>query len=256
MRHFDNPSKILGLITALGLKTIKLRYKNSFLGFLWSMINPVIYLVIFTFVFGHVFTDIDRYPLFALTGLVFWIFFSTTTIQVIESIINSSGVLKSINVPTIAFPLSAQLASLISLFLTLIPFFILMLLFGLRLGWETLFFFPVLILFSCFTLGVSLILSSFNVYFRDVQLAWSSFMPAIFYATPIAYTSSLIPDKFLWLIKLNPLYHFITALREVLYYNTIPSLASFALLSGLGIITLMAGLYIFNRLERGFVSQY
>lgn len=212
--------------------------------------------MIFTFVFGQVFSEIDRYPLYALTGLVFWIYFSTTTIQVIESIINSSGVLKSINVPTIAFPLAAQLASLISLLLSLIPFFILMLMFGLKLGWESLFFFPVVILFSCFTFGVSIILTSFNVYFRDVQMAWSSFMPAIFYSTPIAYTSSLIPEKFLWVIKLNPLYHYIGALREILYYNQIPSLGTFLLIGGIGIVTLLVGILIFTRLERGFVSQY
>ncbi len=256
MTQFTNPSKFLGLIVALATKTIKLRYKNSIFGYLWSMMNPMIYLMIFTFVFGHVFSEIDRYPLYALTGLIFWIFFSTTTIQIIESIINSSGVLKSINVPTIAFPLAAQLASLISLFLSLIPFFILMLVFGLKLGWETLLFFPILILYTCFTFGASLVLTSFNVYFRDMQLAWSSFMPAVFYATPIAYTASLIPEKFLWIIKLNPLYHFVQALREVLYYNQVPSLSTFALLTSIGGIMLLLGLFVFNKLERGFVSQY
>lgn len=256
MTQFSNPSKFLGLVVTLGMKTIKLRYKNSIFGFLWSMMNPLIYLVIFTFVFGHVFTEIDRYPLYALTGLIFWIFFSTTTIQVIESIINSSGVLKSINVPTIAFPLSAQFASLMSLFLTMVPFICMMLLFGLKLGWETLLFFPILLLYSCFTFGASLILSSFNVYFRDMQLAWSSFMPAIFYATPIAYTSSLIPKNFLWIIQLNPLYHFIGALRDILYYNQVPSFTTFLLLTGIGGITLLAGFMIFNKLEKGFVSQY
>ncbi len=256
MSNFTDPSKFFGLVATLGVKTVKLRYKNSFLGFLWSMMNPLIYLMIFSFVFGQVFTDIDRYPLYALTGLVFWTFFSTTTIQVIESIINSSGVLKSINIPTIAFPLSAQLASLISLFFSLIPFMALMLAFGLKIGWETLLFFPVLILFTCFTFGASLILSSFNVYFRDVQLAWSSFMPAIFYATPIAYTSGLIPAQYLWVLKLNPLYHFIGAIREIFYFNAVPSMASFGLLLLLGIIPLVLGLTIFTRLEKGFVSQY
>ncbi len=256
MTKFSDPSKFTDLVVALGMKTIKLRYKNSLLGFLWSMMNPLIYLIIFTFVFGNVFTEIDRYPLYALTGLICWIFFSTTSIQVIESIISSAGVLKSINIPTIAFPLSAQLASIISLFLSMIPFMIMMLFFGLKIGWETLLFFPILLLFACFTFGISLILSSFNVYFRDMQLAWSSFMPAIFYATPIAYTSNLIPAKFLWLIKLNPLYHFVGAFREIFYFNQVPSPGLFGLLLLLGIIPLLAGLFIFNKLEKGFVSQY
>jgi ABC-2 type transport system permease protein len=256
MSNFSDPSKFFGLVATLGVKTVKLRYKNSVLGFLWSMMNPLIYLMIFSFVFGHVFSEIDRYPLYALTGLVFWTFFSTTSIQVIESIINSSGVLKSINIPTIAFPLSAQLASLISLFFSMIPFTILMMLFGLKLGWESFLFFPILVLYTCFTFGASLILTSFNVYFRDVQLAWSSFMPAIFYATPIAYTSSLIPESYLWILKLNPLYHFIGALRDIFYFNSVPSMSSFGLMLVLGMVPLLLGLWVFKRLERGFVSQY
>jgi ABC-2 type transport system permease protein len=256
MSHFDDPSRFSGLVVTLGIKTLKLRYKNSVLGFLWSLLNPLIYLVIFSFVFGRVFTEIDRYPLYALTGLLLWVFFSTTTIQVIESITNNRGVLKSINVPTIAFPLSAQLASLLSLFFTLIPFTVLMFIFGMNAGWETLLFIPILILCTGFTLGVSLILTSFNVYFRDIQMAWSSFMPAIFYITPIAYTSSLVPESFLWIIKLNPLYHFISALRQILYYNTIPSASEFGILLLLGIVPFVAGYYIFKKLEQGFVSQY
>ncbi len=256
MSHFDDPSKFSGLVVTLGIKTLKLRYKNSLLGFMWSLLNPLIYLIIFSVVFGRVFPEIDRYPLYALTGLLFWVFFSTTTIQVIESITNNRGVLKSINVPTIAFPLSAQFASLMSLFLTLIPFTVLMFIFGMKPGWEMLLFIPILILCTGFTLGISLILTSFNVYFRDIQMAWSSFMPAIFYITPIAYTSKLVPENFLWIIKLNPLYHFINALRQILYYNTFPSATEMGILLLLGTVPLVAGYYIFKKLEQGFVSQY
>jgi len=256
MKQFNTFPKFWGLIQELALKTVKLRYKNSMLGFLWSMMNPLIYLVIFTFVFSYAFPGIDRYPLYALTGLMFWTFFSSSSIQVIESVINNAGVLKSINVPTIAFPLAAQVASIISLFLSLIPFSILMLIFGLKIGWETLLFLPILFLFACFTFGVSLILCALNVYFRDIQLAWTSFMPAIFYSSPIAYTSSVIPEKFLWLMKLNPLYHFITILREILYYNNVPSLTQFLVIIALAAAPLALGGYIFKRLERGFVSQY
>lgn len=256
MTKFDSTYKFLGLVNTLALKTIKLRYKNSIFGFLWSMMNPIIYLTIFSVVFSKAFPNIDRYPLFALTGLVFWIFFSTSTIQIIESIINNSGVLKSINVPVIAFPIAAQQASLINLGLTLIPFTALMFIFGLKIGPETILFIPILLLFTAFTLGISLILSSLNVYFRDMQLAWTSFMPAIFYSSPIAYTSDLIPEKLIWIIKLNPLYHFIGALRDVLYYNRIPSLTSVLLITLLGIVPLLIGFYIFNKLKKGFVSQF
>jgi ABC-type polysaccharide/polyol phosphate export permease len=214
------------------------------------------YLVIFSFVFGNVFNDIDRYPLYALTGLFFWSFFSTTTIQVIESIINSRGVLKSINVPTIAFHLSGLLSSLMSVLLTLIPYMVMMFIFGMKPGWEFIMFIPILATFSMFTLGISLILTSLNVYFRDIQIAWSTFMPAIFYATPIAYTFSIIPPKYQFIAILNPLYHYISAVREIFYYNRMISLTDFMILFLTGSVFLWFGLFIFNRLKKGFISQF
>jgi ABC-type polysaccharide/polyol phosphate export permease len=249
-------SMFFNLVITLAVKTIKLKYKNSLLGFLWSMINPLMYLLIFTFIFSNVFLDVDRYPLYALIGIVFWSFFSTSTIQVIESIINSSGVLKSINIPAIAFPLGAQIAAVFSLLLTLVPFTILMMVFGLQVGWETFLFIPILILFSLFTFGISLLLTSINVYFRDVQLAWSSLLPAIFYSAPIAYASNLIPSNYVWLVKLNPLYYFINILRDVLYDNTLPNLHDFLVAFALSFVFFGLGIIMFNRLKKGFVSQF
>ena len=238
MSTFSSPAKFMSLVWTLGLKNLKLRYKNSILGFLWSLLNPIMYLIIFSFVFGSVFNDIDRYPLYALTGLFFWSFFSSTTIQVIESIINSAGVLKSINVPTIAFPLGGLLSSLLSLFLTLIPYLVMMFIFGMKAGWEFLMFIPLLITFSMFTLGVSLMLTSMNVYFRDIQIAWSTFMPAIFYATPIAYTFNIIPAKYKFIALLNPLYYYINALRDIMYYNRWIGFTDFLILLSIGTIFL------------------
>lgn len=256
MTPFASPKKFIGLVNALAIKTIKLRYKNSILGFVWSLMNPLIYLVIFTVVFTHAFPQIEKYPLYALTGLVFWMFFSSSTIQVIESVINNSGIQKSINIPNIAFPLAAQLASIINLGLSLIPFTILMFVFGLQLSGITFFAIPVLLFYTAFTFGISLVLCSLNVYFRDMQLAWGSFLPAIFYASPIAYTANLIPEKFIWVVKLNPIFHFITAFRDVLYHNQLPTGNQVLLIMALGTLSLLIGLLCFNRLKKGFVSQF
>jgi ABC-type polysaccharide/polyol phosphate export permease len=256
MSTFSSPIKFLSLVWVLGIKNLKLRYKNSLLGFLWSLLNPIMYLVIFSFVFGGLFNDIDRYPLYALTGLFFWSFFSTTTIQVMESLINSAGVLKSINVPTIAFPLGGLLSSSLSLLLTLLPYIVMMFIFGMRAGWEFMLFFPLLITFGMFTFGLSLIITSLNVYFRDIQIAWSTFMPAIFYATPIAYTYNVIPEKYKFIALLNPLYHYISGLRDIFYYNRTFSFGDFAIMLGIGSISLCLGLFVFNRLKGGFISQY
>lgn len=250
LSHFAN------LVWILSLKNLKLRYKNSLLGFMWSLLTPLLYLAIFTFIFSNAFPDIDNYPLYALTGLIFWNFFSNATNTAIISVINSKGLLKSINVETVALPISEVVTSLINLFFSLIPFGILMIIFDASIGFETLFIFVAMLLFTLFTLGIGLFICAFNVYFRDVGLLYTSLTPALFYFTPIAYSTKLVPDQFQTLIKLNPLYHFMEMFRTILYYNQIPSLKAWGIVIGLTAVSFGLGLLLFKKLEKGFISNY
>lgn len=248
--HFFN------LIWILSLKNLKLRYKNSILGFMWSLLTPLLYLAIFTFIFSNAFPDVENYPLYALTGLIFWNFYSNATTTAINSVINSRGVLKSIKVETIALPISEVATSIINLLFSFIPFGILMIIFDASIGFETLLIFIVMLLFSLFTLGIGLFVCAFNVYFRDVGLLYTSLTPALFYFTPIAYSTSLVPGQFQLLIKLNPLYHFMEIFRTILYYNEVPSIQSWVIIIGITAVFFGAGLLVFKKLEKGFISNY
>lgn len=250
LHHFFN------LIWILSLKNLKLRYKNSILGFMWSLLTPLLYLAIFTFIFSKAFPDLENYPLYALTGLIFWNFFSNATNTSINSVINSRGVLKSIKVDTIALPISEVVTSIINLLFSLIPFGLLMIGFDASVGFETLFIIFALILFALFTLGIGLFICAFNVYFRDVGLLYTSLTPALFYFTPIAYSTKLVPDQFQLLIKLNPIYHFMEVFRTILYYNQIPSLEKWSILLAIAGLFFGAGLFAFKKLEKGFISNY
>ena len=216
------PAKFSRLAYTLAARNVKLKYKNSTLGFLWSLLTPLLYLMIFTLIFSQAFPSIENYPLFALTGLVFWGFFANSSNQVVQSVVASSGILKSVNVPTIIFPVSNLLAELFNLILSFIPFAVLMYFFGFRPSLETIFIIPFLIMFSMFTLGFSLIICTFNVYYRDIGILWGTLLPALFYFTPIAYSSQLVPEKYVWILKFNPLFHFVNMVRDILYYNTWP----------------------------------
>lgn len=240
------------LVTAVALKNVSIRYKNSVFGFLWSLITPLVYLMIFTFIFNHAFPDIDNYPLFVLTGIVFWSFFSGASIQIMNSVVESAGVLKSLNIPVIIFPFSALLAALINLLFSLVVFFVLMLFFNFKPSFVTFAIIPAIVIFSLFTFGFSLILCAFNVYFRDVGILWNTLMPAIFYFTPIAYSYKLIPEKIQWIIKLNPLFHFMELNREILYYNRFPTVKLLLITSVSALVFMMGGLFLFNKLKRGF----
>lgn len=243
------------IIGAVSLRNVKLRYKNSILGFLWTLINPLIYLTIFIFIFKNAFPDIENYPLYAITGLIIWTFFSGTSTQIMNSIIDSGGILKSLGVPPIIFPISYLISSMINFLLSLIPFFILMVFFGFQPKAESLLLFPGLLLFGMFTFGFSLLLCSFNVFFRDVSMFYNTIMPALFYFTPIAYSFNLVPEKAKVFVKLNPIFHYIEFFRDTLYYGRTPSLSTSLIACVLSVLFTSLGIYTFNKLKRGFISH-
>jgi ABC-type polysaccharide/polyol phosphate export permease len=240
-------------VAVVAIKNLKLRYRNSFLGFLWTLINPLFMLSIFVFVFGKVINDIENYPLYVLSGLMFWNFFTSSSNQMINKILESGGILKSVNIPPIIFPLSALISNLMNFVITFIPFFGLMMVFGYKPSFVTLLLIPYLILFSIFTFGVSMILCCFNVYFRDVEMFWTTITPALFYATPVVYKS---PESIQKYMIFNPFAHFMEMAREILYWNRIPSLESTLFVTGLSLFFLGLAVLVYNNLRRGFIANF
>ena len=229
------------ILRNLVVRNIKLKYKNSILGYLWSLLTPLVYLLIFNFVFGMAFDYIENYSLYVLTGLVFWMYFSNSSNEIIASLMRNSSIIKSIKVPLEIFPISALLTELVNLFFTFIAFFGLMVFFGLSISWETLLIIPIIILFSLFILGFSTMLSVLNIYFRDISILWNTINPALFYLTPIAFTMEIVPQNYHWILKLNPLYYFFEAVRSVLYSNSNPNIYSWAYMLILTIVSVFLG---------------
>ncbi len=246
----------ISLIWILAVRNVKIRYKNSALGYLWSLITPLVYLLIFVTIFSSRFPEIENYALYALTGLIFWNFFNTTSNQIMVSVISSAGVLKSINVPALIFPVSALVSSLVNLILSFIPFFVLMLFFGFNPSFASLQFIPILILYCCFTLGFGMILCSLNVYFRDVGLLYTTIIPALFYFTPIVYMVDLLPPKLQLVMEFNPIFQFLKAFRSALYFGEWMGWLDVLKISIIGLLTLFLGSKLFSNLEKGFYSHY
>lgn len=255
-QHTIDTSHALHLVWVLAWKNIKVKYKNSFFGFFWSLLNPLIFLLIFSYIFGQAFQHIENYKLFALSGLVVWSLFPVASSQVISSLVENAGILKSLNVPSVLFPASALVSSVINFAITLVPFSILMFFFGWRPGIEAFLMIPVIVLFAAFIGGLSLLLCSLNIYYRDVGLLWNTFLPAVFYFTPIAYPVNLIPENIRWVMKLNPVYHFIHPFREIVYNGTLPVWKAWGYMFTLALVSIAAGLYIYRKLQKGFISNY
>jgi ABC-2 type transport system permease protein len=239
-------------IYALSKRNIILRYKNSLAGFFWGFFKPLLYLLIYTAIFSRIPSNtIERYTLYVTSGLIFWFFFSNVTNQSAGSIIGSSGLIKSLNIPTIFFPLSELLGELFNFVLTVFVFLILMYWFGLAYSFKLLLLLPCLLLFSIFSLGVSIFLAALNVFFRDVGIIWNTVQPALFYLTPIGY-----PEKWVapLIMQFNPIYYFIKLGRSVIYDVAMPApelwLSCLLIAGGMFLL----GIFVFIKLKNQFIA--
>ncbi len=240
-------------IYALSKRNVILRYKNSLVGFFWGFFKPLLYLLILIVVFSQV-SNIDNFVLYATSGLVFWFYFANVTNQSIASIISSAGIIKSLNIPVLFFPLSETLSELFNLMLTLVVFSIVMHWFGMVYSWKLLLVIPAAFLFSFFTLGITLILCSLNVFFRDIGILWTTMQPALFYLTPIAYPESIITNHYAFVVKFNPIYYFIKLARGLIYSPDLPSLALWMHCALIASVSFVFGYFIFNKLKNQFIS--
>lgn len=243
------------IILFLIYKNLQLKYKHSALGFFWSLLHPFLYLLIFLAIFSAAFPAIANYPLYVLSGLVFWIYFAGGTNQLSQVFIKNTHLIKSLNVPKSIYPLTELGAELASFLLGLIPFMVIMYFMGMHFSFNLLWIIPVIILFSIFIFSVGLILGSLNVFFRDVGILWNTINPALFYLSPIAYSFKIVPQQFKFIVKYNPLYHFLELVRNVLYEGQTPSLHYVGRCLMITAFTALIAFLIYRKTRNGFISN-
>ena len=244
------------LVRNLTLKEFKLKYRNSVLGLLWSLLNPLAMMVILTLVFSTLLeSGIKNFPLFLLPALFAWRYFSVGTTMSAWAILANSPLVTGIYFPRWLLAFSSNLANLLGSSIELIALFPLLLFLGMNLTYYVLLLPLVLVLEFILIFGISLCLSSLNVYYRDVSQLWEIALQAGFFLCPIIYSISLIPERYVFLYSLNPMIGVIESFRKILYYNSLPALADFAppLLGGL--LLLLIGYLTFHRLEPRFAEE-
>jgi ABC-type polysaccharide/polyol phosphate export permease len=242
------------LLWNLVRRDLTVRYKRSVIGFFWTMLNPLLLMIILTVVFSTIFRfkGIQNYPTYFLSEYLVFGFFAQTTNQSMASLGWNGALMKRVRVPKSIFAVSTTLSGLVNLSLAYIPLFIIMLATGAPICLTVLFLPVSFLLIAMFTLGVSLLLSAVAVYFEDVQHMYQVATVGLMYMTPIIYPIGIVPYKWLWLIRLNPLTHLFKLAREPVYGCTLPGghviLASMAA----AVVALVVGWVVFHRLARGF----
>ncbi len=209
------------LLRNLVIKDIKVRYKRSVLGFLWVMLNPLLMMLVLNIVFSELFRVATRnYTAYLISGIILWGFFSQSTSTSLVSFMGNSNLIKKIYLPKVIFPLSIVLSALIHFSFSLIPLFIILFITGTQLS-PLLYLLPIiLVLVFVFSFGISLILSTLTVFFHDTRYIYDVLLMAWMYMTPVFYPESIIPENFRFMLKMNPLYHYLTLFRSSLYADT------------------------------------
>ena len=232
------------------------RYKGSIFGFLWTLLNPLFMLLVYSIVFQFVFkSDIENYPIYLFICLMPWNAFNNMIGAGTTCVSNNASILKKVYFPREVLPLSVVISNTIQYFFSVVIIFIALLVSGVGISWYALLLPIVVLVQITFAFGLILMLSAANVYVRDVQYMMNPIMMIWMYASPILYSISMVPEKWLWLYKLNPMCSIIQGYQNILYDQTLPDFKSLGIVFLVSIVICIIGYIIFNKLQRRFAEE-
>ncbi len=243
------------LIKKLTLREIKARYKQSFLGFFWVVLNPFFQMLIMSFVFSNILRIENLgvpYPIFLYAGLLPWTFFVSSISSSMSVFVENSSLIKKIYFPREILVLSTIFAKAFDFFLSAIIFFLLMIYFKVQFTYFIFLFIPIFFIQFLFTYSLGLILSALNLFYRDIQYLFNLILTLWFYATPVIYATEFFPEKYRFIFKLNPMAVIINGYRQVLLGGTYPNFTSLGLALIISILFFLIVKTIFKKLEKEF----
>lgn len=245
------------LLKNLVARDLKIRYKASFLGFAWSMVTPLAMVLVFGFIFTRVFevANTADFSLFFLAGFLPWQFLSGSLSESVSAIVGNGALMRQVNFPREYLPISKVASQAVHFLLSLVVLGA----YGLIRGYNFLPFIPALVItlvfFSLFVAGLSMLFAAANVAFRDLQELVPVMLLLWFYATPLFYRLEMVPERFRWMMLLNPMTWFLDLFRYVFYYQVFPPLKVILVAAALGVGSVVAGYLIFVRLARTFSKE-
>lgn len=252
--YINNFKKFQPLLTELIARDIKIKYRKSVLGVLWTLLNPLFMMIILSIVFSNLFKfDIEYFPVYLLSGQLIFNFYSESTNASMSAIMDNGPLIKKIYVPKYLFVLSRVASSTINLLASFTALLCVMLAMRVDLHYMVLLSPIPLFFLIIFSLGVGLILSAITVKFRDVMHLYSVFVTALMYLTPVIYPMSILPEWLEPIVNLNPITNILQMFRNVMIYNTLPGISSILIAIIESAIMLSLGLYVFYKNQDEFI---
>jgi ABC-2 type transport system permease protein len=242
------------LIRNIVSRDLKVRYRRSVFGVLWTILAPLLSMTVMWAVFQYALqVQIPNYPVYILSGIITWNLFVQSSAAGSASILNNAGMLSKIRLPRVIFPLSAVVNNLVNFLFACVAFVVVVLVTRAPLHWEMLLLPVVLLPLVLFAAGWSMLVSSLCVFFRDLQYMLDIGLQALFYLTPILYDPRSLPDKAAWIVQVNPLAKFVHLVRNALYSGEVPDPQTYAVAMLMGAGMFLLGWICFQRLQRKYV---
>lgn len=238
------------LISALVGRELKVRYRRSAIGFLWTMLQPLLTMLVLHVVFSAIFRfKIPNYPVYALAGILFWNFFQQSIVASMNSLKGNAMILKKLPVPLEVFPIAAVVSGIINLLFALVPLFAILVITGHPIDASILFLPVAILLAALFTLGAGFLLSPLAVFFSDIVELVTVCLTLLFYMTPIIYPKSIVlGHSFYFVVRFNPARSILEVFRDPIYLHKIPPLTHLSVAALLAFLILGVGYFAFRRM--------
>lgn len=256
MNVFKNLYDYRELLKTSIKKEVRSKYKNSFLGVLWSFLNPLLQIIVYAIIFSLILKNKqDNYAIFLCAGLIPWTYFSISINKSAFTIIENGNIIKKVYFPREIIPISVVTAETINFLISTLIILGFVIFGGIGISKYILYYPLILVAQYLVILAISFIISSICVYFRDLQHFIGIILQLLFYATPIVYSQNSIPPEYQWILKYNPMTYIVNAYRNIFYYKTAIDLKSIILLIIIAIGGCVCGYWIFSKLQKGFAEQ-
>lgn len=238
------------LVRALVARDLKVRYRRSAIGFVWTMLQPLLMMLVFQMVFSAVFRfelEEGNYPVFALSGILFWNFFSQSILSSMNSLRNNAQLLQKLPVPKAVFPLATVLSGVVNLVFALIPLFLILIVTRHPLTPALLFLPAAILLAALFTLGAGLLLAPLAVFFTDTVELIGVMLTALMYLTPVIYPKEIVPERYRWVVRFNPVRSILETFRDPIHQGEIPPLSHLTVTVVIAVLVFLLGVWVFRK---------
>jgi lipopolysaccharide transport system permease protein len=244
------------LVAKIALNELKLRYKNSVLGLIWTLLEPLLIFVVLYFVFSYLMKlNVEHYQLFLFLGIICWDLLEKGTMMSLYSITGKPSLVKKVYFPREVLVLGMCFTALLMVFFEFVVFALFMLFLGVTPPPTSPIFLFIFLGEFLIVIGLSLSLAALNVYYKDVQYIWAVLMRAFFFLTPVIYPVTIYPPQYMGWFLLNPIARVIEASRKTLIYNALPNIPDVAIIYFAAAVSLLVGYLIFTKLEPRFAEE-